>query len=176
MNDLSGIAARLRAHLQTHPNKHERFELTRIAEQLERMAAPSEPPASIEPQQTLRLIAGSLHDPNFQRDAAMDALYRIAAELDLRASGAPSMWQPIETAPRDSRRLLVYYPSEFPDARTVFEAWWRMPYEGAPPEQCWWCYDGNKTMLSVDVHRTLDGKPIGATLWMPLPAPPSERR
>ena len=104
--------------------------------------------------------------------------YRQHAEAASPVRGAvdPPGWQPIETAPRNSSRILIYCPSDFPDAhaaRTVFEAWWRLPYEGAPPDQCWWCYDGNSTMLSADVHRTLKGAPIGATHWMPLPDPPT---
>jgi len=90
------------------------------------------------------------------------------------ARGAPETppdgWQPIATAPRNTR-ILIYCPSEFPDARTVFEAWWRMPYESAPADDCWWCYDGDKMMLSADVHKTPSGKPLGATLWMPMPSP-----
>jgi len=76
-------------------------------------------------------------------------------------------WQPIETAPRDATRILIYCPAASPPAREVFEAWWRSPWDGAPLKQCWWCYDGNKTMLSADVHG------VGATHWMPLPDPPS---
>ena len=89
----------------------------------------------------------------------------------------PHGWQPIETAPRD-RRVLIYCPSIYGagQAREVFEAWWRSPYEGAPLAECWWCYDGDKTMLSADVHRsTKDGAPLGATRWMPLPSPSVSR-
>ena len=51
-------------------------------------------------------------------------------------------------------------------AREVFEAWWRIPYEAAPDEQGWWCYDKDSVMLSADVHG------MGATHWMPLPPSP----
>jgi hypothetical protein len=75
-------------------------------------------------------------------------------------------WLPIATAPRDSTRVLVFCPTDDPPRRVIFEAWWAIPYEAAPLERGWWCYDGNKTMLSADVHRR------GATYWMPLPDPP----
>lgn len=87
---------------------------------------------------------------------------------------ADQVWADISTAPRN-QRILVYCPSDEPDRRTVFEAWWRTPYEGAPPEQCWWCYDGDKTMLSADVHKSPKGEPLGATMWTSLPAPPVVR-
>lgn len=75
-------------------------------------------------------------------------------------------WQPIATAPRDATRVLVFCPSRHPPTREVFEAWWAIPYESAPLERGWWAYDGDKTMLSHDVHG------IGATHWRPLPDPP----
>lgn len=77
-------------------------------------------------------------------------------------------WQPIETAPRDATRVLVFCPTNDPPAREVFEAWWAIPYESAPLDRGWWCYDGNKVMCSADVHS------VGATHWMPLPDPPAE--
>lgn len=82
-------------------------------------------------------------------------------------------WQPIETAPRDSSRILVGY-FNWEGRWVVHEAWWRMPYESAPAKSCWWCHDGDSTLLSADVHSAPDGKKLGATHWMPLPSPPSE--
>jgi len=79
-----------------------------------------------------------------------------------------SPWQPIETAPRDSRHLLVYYPRPESDRQTVMEAWWAIPYEAAPAEKGWWQTMGG-VLLSADLH---DG--LGATHWMPLPDPPAE--
>ena len=81
------------------------------------------------------------------------------------ARGEADAWQPIETAPRNSSRVLVAYKSEIRGWRVV-EAWWRMPYEAAPLDRCWWCHDGNSTLLDKSVHG------LGATHWMPLPAPP----
>ncbi len=79
-------------------------------------------------------------------------------------------WQPIETAPRDGTRIIVFYGSEM-HAMLVREAWWKTPYEGAPLERGSWCYHwaGNSDgcLLDKSVHG------IGATHWMPLPAPPT---
>lgn len=79
-----------------------------------------------------------------------------------------SDWQPIETAPRQFGHLLIYIPDSLQPVR---EAWWKMPYEGARPEQCSW-ETMRGTCLSADVHRALDGTPLGATHWMHLPDPP----
>lgn len=75
-------------------------------------------------------------------------------------------WQPIETAPRDSSKILVAYKNAFGEWR-VKEAWWAMPYEDAPFDQCWWCVDGNSMLLDSS-----QSPGIGATHWMPLPEPP----
>jgi hypothetical protein len=76
-------------------------------------------------------------------------------------------WRAIETAPRDSSRVLIAFKSQLlTDHVRVHEAWWRMPYEAAPLDQCaWQTMDG--MVLSADVHGGL-----GATHWMPLPTPP----
>jgi len=75
-------------------------------------------------------------------------------------------WQPISTAPRDSTRVLIYFPPPS-ERRRVREAWWRMPYEDAPADQCYWCYDDNGCGLDASIHK------IGATHWRPLPPPPA---
>ncbi len=75
-------------------------------------------------------------------------------------------WQDISTAPRDSSRILVAYKTYDGEWR-VREVWWRLPYEGAPNEQCWWCHGDTGTLLDSSIHTGL-----GATHWQPLPAPP----
>lgn len=76
-------------------------------------------------------------------------------------------WQPIETAPRDSRRVLIASKNISGEWR-VREAWWRLPYEGAPDTQCWWSFDGDKMILDASIHGG-----IGAMHWMPLPEAPN---
>ncbi len=78
-------------------------------------------------------------------------------------------WRPIETAPRDSSRVLVAGKNSMGEWR-VCEAWWRLPYENAPADQCWWCYDKDGTLLDASIY---EGK--GATHWMPLPEPPQPK-
>lgn len=77
-------------------------------------------------------------------------------------------WKTIDSAPRDSSRVIVAAKSKHTGEWHVCEAWWRMPWESAPDEQCWWCYDGNGTMLDASVHG------IGASHWQPKPAPPED--
>lgn len=81
-------------------------------------------------------------------------------------------WQDISTAPRD-RNILVYFRDGWGQDR-VQEAWWKSPYEGAPLERCSW-ETMKGTLLSADVHRTMDAekRPLGATHWRPLPKPPT---
>ena len=91
-----------------------------------------------------------------------EALARIA---DLERQLAAYKWQPIDTAPRDSSRVLVANKNSYGEWR-VHEAWWAIPYDGAPQEYGWWCHDGDGCLLDDSIH------PCGATHWMPLPSPP----
>ena len=93
-------------------------------------------------------------------DRTIQPLRREVADLRAKLE-----WQPIETAPRDSRSVLVAYNNLFKEWK-IYKAWWRLPYESAPDKECYWCYDGNMTLLDASVHR------LGATHWMPLPEPP----
>lgn len=79
-------------------------------------------------------------------------------------SEAPEGWRPIETAPRDCTRVLVALTTS--ERRIVREARWMSPWDGAPPNACYWGYDGNHTLLDKSVHG------IGADFWMPVPEPP----
>lgn len=80
-----------------------------------------------------------------------------------------SEWQSIETAPRDSTHVLVYFPRPGEGRQEVMEAWWAIPYEDAPPDKGWWQTMGG-VLLSSDVHG------LGATHWMPLPSPPGSAK
>lgn len=95
----------------------------------------------------------------------------IDALIQAVRSHAHQGWQPIASAPRDSRRILVAYQSELV-GWLVKEAWWRIPYEEAKPDEGYWqTMDG--ALLSADVHKAFkDGQPLGATHWQPLPSPP----
>lgn len=75
-------------------------------------------------------------------------------------------WLPIESAPRDSSRVIVACWRKHTGEWRVCEAWWAMPYEGAADRACYWRYDGDRAMLDTSIHG------IGATHWQPLPAPP----
>jgi len=75
-------------------------------------------------------------------------------------------WLPIESAPRNSSRLLIAYESEIYGWK-VHEAWWGIPYEGAPDDKGSWRIDGNSIVLDASLHGGL-----GAKYWQPLPTPP----
>lgn len=88
-----------------------------------------------------------------------------AALARLSGMAAAPQWQPIETAPRDSSKVLVGSFNVYGEWRT-YMAWWRLPYEGAPDKQCSWCYEKDGTLLDASIHS------CGATHWQPLPASP----
>lgn len=100
-----------------------------------------------------------------QREARHDEQAWIDESEYLAVLNKVPAWQPIETAPRDSRKILVGSFNVYGEWRTYL-AWWRLPYEGAPSKQCSWCYDKDGTLLDASIHS------CGATHWMPLPAAP----
>lgn len=109
--------------------------------------------------------AGALVDDPAALESIQLALERLEAlRAALASQEEPVGWQPIETAPRDGTRILVFAPGA---RRAVREVWWRIPYDGAALRKGWWCYDGIGTLLDASVHH------LGATHWMPLPAGPA---
>ena len=76
-------------------------------------------------------------------------------------------WQPIETAPKDSARILIYAVSPATGEGRIYMAWWTIPYESAPDERGWW-----ETQLFGG--RSSPVVPEFVTHWMPLPAPPGK--
>jgi hypothetical protein len=67
-------------------------------------------------------------------------------------------WQPIETAPRDGTRILVYDPSES-EGGPVLAAYWS--------DSVWW----QDAWMVWDCRS--DGWQVSPTHWMPLPSPPT---
>jgi hypothetical protein len=63
-------------------------------------------------------------------------------------------WQPIETAPKDGRPLLVY------DGQDITTAKWELDFD-------WW-------EICVPSDGYVDSNCISPTHWMPLPEPPTE--
>jgi hypothetical protein len=108
-----------------------------------------------------KIAVDALAEARYQRDRIERAYKQLLSEKKREPS-----WQPIKTAPRDCSTVLVAYESEL-RGWTVKEAWWGYAYEGAPPEQCSWRYDGNKVLLDKSIHG------LGAAYWMPLPKPPT---
>jgi hypothetical protein len=96
--------------------------------------------------------------------ACADMLESLASQL----AAQKREWSPIETAPRDSRKVLVAWKTDRMDSGwEVREAWWRLPYEGAFSKECYWCTGENGMLLDASIHG------LGASHWMPLPQPPS---
>lgn len=77
-------------------------------------------------------------------------------------------WQPIETAPKDGTKILVYEPaSEYTEGGVSLVSWdsWRISYPGCRTQ--WdWCLPGS--------HQDEQGgcETVYPTHWMPLPEPP----
>jgi hypothetical protein len=85
-------------------------------------------------------------------------------ELLYLAAGAalqPAQWKPIETAPKDSSRILIYCPKS---NRPVQEVWWAIPYEGAV--RGYWSTPIGPTGRGYTILET------SPTHWMPLPPAP----
>lgn len=74
-------------------------------------------------------------------------------------------WQPIETAPKDGSRVLIYMPEA--SMLKVREAFWATPWDGAPEDQCYWITPFGPAGRGYTIL------PVAVTHWMPLPAPPS---
>ena len=82
-----------------------------------------------------------------------------AAEIARATLSAPAEWQPIETAPKDGRHMLLC-----DGARVSFGGWLTdidqgAEYEGQIGMAGWWAVD-----LGPNIYRP--------THWMPLPAAP----
>ena len=85
-----------------------------------------------------------------------------------KESTTPSVWQPIETAPKDGTPILIKTPIG------VVEAWFAKgqwtaatPYSEAEYEGAVWvCYDDK---FEIEVEETETGYTSEATHWMPIP-------
>ena len=122
--------------------------------------------------ESANLQVSALRDLGRETMKDMGDLYRVSSE-DLcnkwdvvLNSKAKTVWQPIETSPRDGTHVLIYIPKEDPTSQCVKEAWWSIPHEDATLEQGGWQTMGG-VVLSKDVHKT-----VGATHWTSLPMRP----
>lgn len=90
--------------------------------------------------------------------------------LSVPPSEWPASWQPIETAPKDGRQLLLWIPS-FGSLGTMVTAYWFLD-EGKPRPKPSWRNTGSMTRLTPQKwspYKATLGQP---THWMPLPAGP----
>lgn len=106
-----------------------------------------------------------------------EARAELFAAIDALATAAQSepQWMPIETVPKDGRKLMLFYINRAGKARTVL-ACWLTDEEAAESdaddvglEGGWYeCIDNWDDYCQVAIH---EGEP---THWMPLPQPPKD--
>jgi hypothetical protein len=70
-------------------------------------------------------------------------------------------WQPIETAPRDGTRVLLWHPRALARGENVIVGWWLI--------DDWWT-SHNCWLNDRDPDSDFD---LAPTHWQPLPSPPT---
>ena len=150
-------------------------ELRRLAEENERLKAQAVPEGwklvPIEPTPEMSKagfrvakmdVTGAwVTDANEAYHAMLNAAPQPAAPTQVETQG----WQPIETAPKDGTRILIYTPKA--TRQKVQEAYWVTPWEDAPEDECWWGTPHGPAGRGYTILTK------SATHWMPLPAAPS---
>lgn len=109
-------------------------------------------------------------EPNAQQMAELSAL--IERHL-------ANQWQPIETAPRDGTRILVYVP----DSENVLSVYWDAEFtfrydeaKASVDEKYAGEHDGAWTDDAVESFAYEEKASYSPTHWMPLPDPPKETK
>jgi len=103
-----------------------------------------------------------------------EEIRRLRAELAAsREREARMQWQPIDTAPKDGRKVILFYRNSHSRPRTVMARWLtdeqaaETDADGVGLEGGWYeCIDNWNDYTEVAIH---EGEP---THWMPLPTPP----
>jgi hypothetical protein len=112
------------------------------------------------------------NEPIFRRSAWQ--IWRDACAWQAaRATAEQSEWQPIETAPKTGRTLLLGYPNSLGKWRTVRGQWMTQEYidqnwEDPDEAEAGW-YE-----TSVEADDAPSCWPITPTYWQPLPTPPAD--
>lgn len=96
--------------------------------------------------------------PDREFDEVEDAIEQILGEVQTLRSAKDSPWQPIETAPRDGRHVLVYGLLSGLHRNDWVKACYRADYAGGKPYWQW----GAPGFTGV----------VAADYWMPVPDPP----
>ena len=74
-------------------------------------------------------------------------------------------WQPIETAPKDGTKMLVYRPSANPGA-TVTISFYKEDGNAKKPRPYW--------AITMSTWNVVEQRLWEPTHWMPLPKPPTQ--
>lgn len=126
------------------------------------------------PVQTMEQLAAE-QPPAPCGEQTEQVLIDARAALAAPAPQAPA-WQPIETAPKDGRKLILAYRNRNNKARTVMARWLtdeeaaETDADGVGLEGGWYeCIDNWDDYTEVAIH---EGEP---SHWMPLPAAPQTK-
>lgn len=92
----------------------------------------------------------------------VDSDFARRLERELQALQRAQEWQPIETAPKDGRRIILGYAGSYSE-----EGYWL-----SDPSKNYW---GETGWFATD-ENVLSHHPSNPTHWMPLPEPPSLRQ
>lgn len=99
-------------------------------------------------------------------DSGRNALMQAIAECYPSNKPAPfGVWQPIETAPRDGTRFLVYYRTLYDTPKGAIRA----------KTEIAWFKESRLYLSSSQGNEVCNYPNDGATHWMPLPPPPPEK-
>lgn len=82
---------------------------------------------------------------------------------------AETKWRPIETAPKDGTRILVYVP----DSENVLSVYWDGEFDFRCDDNGKTEYSGAWTDDAVESFAYEEKASYNPTYWMPLPQPPS---
>ena len=92
----------------------------------------------------------------------------LKAKSENNESRSDAVWQPIETAPKDGKRLLL-----LDEDGTAVEAFWDTTWTQMHPEgHGAWNYNYSRTLDNQLGMQTIEVD--APTHWMPLPEPPTE--
>lgn len=95
-----------------------------------------------------------------------EAIAALSAQADTKQAEPLSSWMPIETAPQDGTRVLLWCPNRF--GGFMEKGSFRRDANASPSEGPLWLDD-----IYDDYSTGYASTPLSPTHWQPLPAPPT---